>query len=220
MRRAMILVAGGSGTRMGAAVPKQFLLVNGKPLLIHTLQTMHGFDVEMELVLALPEQHFSMWRELCTTHHFAIPHTVVAGGETRFDSVKNALNKVSNADLIGVHDGVRPLVSKEVVERCFEAAEQFGSAVPAVPIVQSLRKMNGKSSIAVNRDEYYSVQTPQCFRADVLKDAYSKATHNQFSDDASVVEATGKDIALVEGNIENIKVTSPIDLQLASLLIS
>lgn len=187
---------------------------------MHMLQTMHGIDPEMELVLALPEQHFTTWKELCTTHHFAIPHTVVAGGETRFDSVKNALNAVSNVDLIGVHDGVRPFVTKEVVERCFEAADSLGAAVPVVPIVQSLRKMNGKSSIAVNRDEYYAVQTPQCFRADVLKNAYSKATHNQFSDDASVVEATGKDIALVEGNIENIKVTSPLDLQLASLLIS
>ncbi len=215
----MILVAGGSGTRMGATVPKQFLLINGKPLLMHTLRTMHNIDMEMELVLALPEQHFSTWKELCTAHNFATPHTVVAGGETRFDSVKNALNTVSSADLIGVHDGVRPLVTKEVVERCFEAAEQFGAAVPVVPIVQSLRKMNGTGSIAVNRDEYYAVQTPQCFRANELKDAYAKAAHNQFTDDASVLEATGKDIALVQGNVENIKVTSPLDLQLASLLI-
>lgn len=215
----MIVVAGGSGSRMGADLPKQFLPLRGMPLLMHTLANLHAMDGSMRIVLALPNGHIATWARLCADHAFRVPHDVVAGGDTRFRSVQHALNMAQGSHLIGVHDGVRPFVSKDVVERCFRAADEFGAAVPTVPVIESLRKMNGEGSEVVDRNDFRAVQTPQCFRTEILVSAFATATHDRFTDDAAVVEATGRHIALVEGNTQNIKVTTPLDMRLADLLI-
>lgn len=215
----MIVVAGGSGSRMNSDTPKQFLPLAGRPLLMHTLSNLHRMDPEMGLVLALPKEHIGTWEQLCTDNAFSVPHLTVAGGATRFRSVENALKAVNDAELIGIHDGVRPFVSEEVVHRCFEAAMQSGAAVPVVEVVQSLRKVRDGRSEVVNRSDFRAVQTPQCFRSQLLRDAFAAAAHDLFTDDAAVVEAHGHPIALVQGNDENIKVTTPLDLRLAELLI-
>lgn len=219
MKRCMIVVAGGSGSRMGADIPKQFLPLRGVPLLMHTLKNLHGIDQSMKIILALPLDQLHQWEELCAEQAFHVPHVTVVGGKTRFQSVQNALKAIVDEDLIGVHDGVRPFVSTEVVENCFKAAEQRGAAVPVVPVVQSLRRLDAELSEAVDRSAFRSVQTPQCFRREVLLDAFANASHDRFTDDAAVVEANGHRIALVEGNSENIKVTTPLDMQLAELLV-
>jgi len=219
MKRSMIVVAGGSGSRMGADIPKQFLPLFGLPLLMHTLKNLHGIDHSMKMILALPIDHLPQWEALCEEHAFHVPHVTVAGGKTRFQSVQNALKAIVDEDLIGVHDGVRPFVSKEVVENCFKAAEQCGAAVPVVPVVQSLRRVDGDLSEAVDRNAFRSVQTPQCFRREVLLEAFANAPHDLFTDDAAVVESNGHSIALVDGSSENIKVTTPLDMRLAELLV-
>lgn len=215
MKRAVIIVAGGRGLRMGGDLPKQFLPIHGKPVLMHTLNVFHHWDATARLVLALPEAHRSYWEMLCRELHCEAPHRIVSGGETRFHSVRNGLTAVVDCDWIGVHDGVRPLVTPEVIEACFAGAEQHGAAVPVVPMIDSIREQTGESSRAVNRENYRVVQTPQVFRSDWLTEAYRQPYTPRFTDDASVVEATGKTIHLVAGNRENIKITTPFDLAMA-----
>lgn len=214
----MIIVAGGSGTRMGAEIPKQFIELNGKPILMHTLENLHATDKAMQLILVLPKDQFSVWDELKKTYDFSITHHIAQGGETRFLSVKNGLEKVEDSEVVGVHDGVRPFASKKVVEACFSAANSNGAAVPVVPIVQSLRILKNDGSEAVDRSEYRAVQTPQCFQTSILRKAFNAADRIDYSDDATIVEAFGHKIELVEGNAENIKITTPIDLKLAELI--
>ena len=220
MKRTLIIVAGGSGSRMGAGLPKQFIELNGRAVLMHTLEKMNAIDASMELILVLPGSEMETWEKLCRTHGFNIGHSVTEGGETRFLSVKNGLAKVTDTDLVGVHDGVRPFVSEDAVNACFTAAARDGAAVPVVPIVQSLRKVENGRSMAVNRNEYRAVQTPQCFQAPILKAAFSSTDRTDHTDDASVVEAFGRSITLVEGNPENIKLTTPTDLQWAKLMLN
>ncbi len=216
----MIIVAGGSGTRMGAEIPKQFIELNGKPILMHTLQGFQDADNALELVLVLPSNQFDQWKSLCAQHKFNVPHAIATGGETRFLSVQSGLSKVENSELVGVHDGVRPFASSALVNRCFEAAQQFGAAIPVTPVVQSLRKVNSSGNSAVNRSDYVQVQTPQCFQTSVLRSAFENANGIDFSDDAAVVEANGGTITLVDGEFENIKITTPLDLELADLIIT
>jgi len=213
----MVIVAGGSGTRMGSGLAKQFMELNGLPILMHTLVRFHSMDREMKLILVLPVSQFQLWGELISKHRFDVPHELAEGGSTRFLSVKNGLAKVRTA-LVGIHDGVRPFVSASVVDSCFAEAERTGAAVPAVPIVQSLRKVTAVGNTAVDRNEFVAVQTPQCFRTEIVKTAFENAPHVEFSDDASVVEYAGYAIALVDGNAENIKITTPHDLKLAELI--
>ncbi len=218
-KESMIIVAGGSGTRMGAALPKQFIELAGKPILMHTLNRMNAVSSQMELILVLPKEHISVWSKLCSKHGFSVPHAVVEGGETRFRSVQNGLAQVTDSELVGVHDGVRPFVSKEVVQNCFKVAKESGAAVPTIAIVQSLRKIEGEKSVAVDRNGYQAVQTPQCFRTSILRNAFEQADRTDYSDDATVVEAAGNSINLVEGNRENIKITTPTDLEWAELML-
>jgi len=220
MKKSMIIVAGGSGTRMGAEIPKQFIELNGRPILMHTLENLHDMDETMQLILVLPISQFSVWDELKKKHRFSIEHELAQGGETRFLSVKNGLAKVSHSEVVGVHDGVRPFPSKKMVDACFLAASRSGAAIPTVPIVQSLRKTNKGISEAVDRNKYCAVQTPQCFQTEILKKAFESAVHTDYSDDATVIEALGQTIHLIEGNIENIKITTPIDLELARLIVA
>ena len=219
-KKTVIIVAGGSGLRMGAEVPKQFLLLAGKPVLMHTITQFFFFDSSISIVLVLPEAYLHRWQQLCEEYQFAVPHCVVVGGETRFQSVKNALSNLPSTELIAVHDGVRPLVSQNVIARCFAVATQYGSAVPAIPVVDSLRRKEENTTCNISRENLFAVQTPQVFCADWLLQAYEKPYNSTYTDDASVVEAAGFSIQLTEGNRENNKITTLLDLQIAEFLLS
>ena len=219
MEKCVIVVAGGKGLRMGSDVPKQFLPIGGRPVLMRTLEAFYRYDSQMLFVLALPDSHKAYWQALCGQYAFALPHRVVSGGAARFHSVRNGLQAVPDAvRLIAVHDGVRPFVSHRLLADTFAAAERYGAALPALPVVESLRRVAADgSSIAVPRSEYYSVQTPQIFRAEILRKAYEQLYADDFTDDASVVERAGYAVALVEGDGDNVKITTPRDLRLAEI---
>ncbi len=219
MQKSVIIVAGGSGKRMGTEIPKQFLFLKSKPILMHTIACFNQYDSSIEIVVVLPKEHISVWQQLCVEHNFNIKHQITEGGSERFYSVKKGLEKISNTGIVAIHDGVRPLVSKETIARCFKKTEETGAAIPIMPVVESLRKVDGENSKSVNRSEYVSVQTPQCFNIDLLKNAYQQNFSNTFTDDASVVEKFGHQVSLVEGNIENIKITTPQDLIFAEQLL-
>lgn len=201
--------------RMGSELPKQFLLIGGKPILMHTLEVFHACKPGLQIILVLPHDQQSYWEELCRKHHFQIPHRVVDGGDTRFASVKNGLAEVTVPGLVGVHDGVRPFVAPEVIRRCYELAAVRHAVIPVTALSESLRHVEGESSRSVFRDEYRLVQTPQVFDAELLKRAYDVPYSNLFTDDASVVEAFGERVYLTEGNRENVKITTPFDLLVA-----
>ena len=210
-----IIVAGGKGERMNADIPKQFLEIQGKPILMHTLEVFNRFDAGMKLILVLPEVQIIFWKKLCEKHNFRLAHQIVIGGKTRFDSVKNGLKTVKFPATIAVHDGVRPLVNIETITRCFEAAKKYDTAIPVVDLVDSIRQLTENDSKSVDRNAYKLVQTPQVFDAELLKRAYKQDFSALFTDDASVVEALGIKIQLVEGNRENIKITTEFDLKMA-----
>ncbi|MDB5159181.1 MAG: 2-C-methyl-D-erythritol 4-phosphate cytidylyltransferase [Mucilaginibacter sp.] len=216
-----IIVAGGSGSRMLSAVPKQFLLLNGLPVLMHTLLAFHNCDAGPQLILVLPAAYHDYWTELCTTHNFTIPHQLVSGGDTRFHSVKNGLDLIPDYEdsLIAVQDAVRPLTDCKIIDHAYQHAAANGNAIVAVKSRDSIRQIKGDASVALTRDEIYLVQTPQTFQSAQLKKAYQQSYHSKFTDDASVVEETGVKIHLVEGNYQNIKITFPEDIVIAELLL-
>ena len=213
----IIIVAGGKGTRMGAEIPKQFLILNEKPVLMHTLESFFNYDETIKIILVLPEEQQKYWDELCKKFDFNISHQIVSGGETRFYSVKNGLDIITEKNvIIGVHDGVRPLVSIDVIGRCFDKAAEKGVAFPVIPVVETLRKKTEKGSITVNRADYCLVQTPQVFHSEIIKKAYQQEFSDTFTDDVSVVEALNEyPVYEVEGSRENIKITTPVDLIIA-----
>jgi len=212
-KQAVIFVAGGTGTRMGSPLPKQFLTLNNTPILIHTLRNFFAFNRNFEMVVVMHHDYISFWKDLCLQFEDVPEHTVVAGGEERFHSVKNGVEAVSSdVQHIAIHDAVRPLVSHETLARCFNALNEYNAVVPAIPINDSIRQVHGLLNKSVDRSLYKRIQTPQCFESSMLKEAYSKPFSPLFTDDASVVEANGHSVFLVEGNLENIKITSPIDL--------
>ena len=212
-KQAVIFVAGGTGTRMGSPLPKQFLTLNNTPILIHTLRNFFSFNRNLEMIVGMHHDYISFWKDLCLQFEEVPEHTVVAGGEERFHSVKNGIEAVS-ADVlyIAIHDAVRPLVSHETLTRCFNTLNEHNAVVPAIPINDSIREVHGVLNRSVDRSLYKRIQTPQCFESSMLKESYSKPFSPLFTDDASVVEANGHSVFLVEGNLENIKITSPIDL--------
>jgi 2-C-methyl-D-erythritol 4-phosphate cytidylyltransferase len=216
--RSIIITAAGSGRRMGTDRPKQFLEVLGKPVLMHTLERLHRFDPDSQLVVTLPESSLGEWKTLCQAYGFQLPVEIVSGGKERYHSIQNALGHCTG-DLIAVHDGVRPLVAAGTLERLFDAAEMHPAVIPVVEVKDSLRILDGNSSRAVARTNYRSVQTPQVFDAVVLRKAYELPFSEQITDDASLVEQSGAPIHLVEGNEENIKLTTPSDLVLAGILL-
>jgi 2-C-methyl-D-erythritol 4-phosphate cytidylyltransferase len=219
--RYAIVVAAGSGKRMGAPLPKQFLEVKGRPLLMHTLTRLHEFDASMNVLLVLHPDYFSYWKEEVVRHAFQLPHTIIAGGEERFHSVKCALDAIEDMNaIVGIHDGVRPLVSVETLTRCFDAAEEHGNAVPVVPVNDSLREISENGNHGVDRSRYRIVQTPQCYRVNLLKQAFNSPFRSSFTDDASVFESTGNAIHLVEGNRDNLKITTPEDLRLLESMLA
>lgn len=219
MKKSVIIVAGGKGLRMGSELPKQFLPIGGKPVLMRTLEVFRRYDATLHIILVLPKGQQVFWRQLCKEHGFAVEHTIADGGETRFHSVKNGLALVQAPGLVGVHDGVRPFVSVDVISRCYDLAEERKAVVPVVDVVETLRHLTDKGSETVSRNDYKLVQTPQVFDADLLKQAYAQEFTPFFTDDASVVEAMGVPVFLTEGNRENIKITTPFDLKVGSALL-
>ena len=216
MKKSVIIVAGGSGSRMGSEIPKQFILLENKPVLIWTINCFIQYDPTISVVLVLPESQIVRWSELCISFKFDHPHRIVMGGETRIQSVRNGLNAVKECDLIAVHDGVRPLVSPKTIENCFNQAEKTGAAIPVLSLNETLRTGTLEDSITVDRSLFYTVQTPQVFKTSILQDAYSNISDSAFTDDASVVESSGFSVIMVPGNPENIKITHPWDLIIAS----
>lgn len=222
MKKYIIVVAGGKGLRMGGEVPKQFQVIGNKPVLMVTLERLHAIDPAMQQVLVLPAEQFDLWKEMCRQYEFAVPLLLTQGGATRFHSVQNGLAQVDDIDeaLVGVHDGVRPFVSQRVIDDCFREAWIHGAAIPMIDLQDSLRHIVGADGVTevVPRDRYRLVQTPQVFKLSVLRKAYEQRFVETFTDDASVVEASGKDVVAVEGNRENIKLTTPFDMLVARTL--
>ncbi|MFM1915001.1 MAG: hypothetical protein RLZZ531_670 [Bacteroidota bacterium] len=219
MKGSVIITAGGIGKRMGSELPKQFLNIHGKPILLHTLETFHSFDSSLQILITLPSDWFSYWKELLETFHCQIPHELVSGGQERFHSIQQAL-PFCTGEFIAVHDGVRPLVSQNTIRRCFEGLKTSKSVVPVLDVNDSLRLLNTDSSEVVNRNLYKLVHTPQCFDAETLKKAYKTPFHPSMTDDASVVEQLGISPLLVESNEENIKITTQTDLIIATAFYS
>lgn len=205
---------------MGSELPKQFLCIGGKPILMHTLESFHRFDEAMQLILVLPRDHQPLWHTLCEKHAFSLPYLLADGGETRFHSVKNGLALITGEGVVAIHDGVRPFVSSEVLHRCFTTAATHHAVLPVIPIVDTVRELTVEGSRTVDRNAYKLVQTPQVFDVTLLKTAYEQPFTPFFTDDASVVEALGRTITLVEGNRENIKITTPFDLKIAEALLA
>lgn len=220
MKNCCIIVAGGSGSRMGTEIPKQFLKIRGIPVLMHTIQNFYDFDKSLQLILVLPADEILTWNELCRQYHFDIQHEVIAGGEIRFQSVKNGLSLATECELIAVHDGVRPLVSPETLTRCFSCAAEKGTAIPVLPANESVREGSMSESVPVDRSRYFLVQTPQVFKASILLNSYNQTFIPEFTDDASVVEHDGISVQMVMGNRENIKITFPEDLIIAEHFLS
>ena len=219
MKRYTIITAGGSGKRMGTETPKQFLSLKGKPILFHTIEKFVEFDDSIEAIVVLPENQIDFWKQLCEEYGFVVNHTLAKGGETRFHSVQNGLELVKEDSIVAIHDGVRPLVSIETIQRCFKSAEEKGNGIPVIPVNESLRKNDGSRNIAINRTGFHLVQTPQCFGSQIIKKAYLQDYSPEFTDDASAVEAMDEEIHLVDGNRENIKITTPVDLKIAEALV-
>jgi len=216
-----IIVAGGSGTRMNSAIPKQFLLLNGMPVLMHTLKAFHNCQSKPQLILVLHGDYHAYWQELCEKYGFLIPHRLVKGGENRFHSVKNGLGTINDDEaIIAVHDAVRPLTSPSIIDYSYSYAQKHGNAIVAVKSRDSIRQMRGSHSVSLLRDDIYLIQTPQTFQSAQLKKAYSQAYDTKFTDDASVVESAGMQINLVDGSYENIKITFPEDIAVAEAILN
>lgn len=218
----IVIVAGGKGMRMGADIPKQFIPIGGKPVLMHTLERFFACDGELKIILVLPHEQQAYWRQLCRDCAFNIPHTIVDGGETRFESSRKGLQAIplDAAGLVGIHDGVRPFVSEAVIKRCFEAADESKAAIPVLPVTDTLRHVD-RNGVGRNvlRSDYRIVQTPQVFDIGLLRKAFEQPYQDSFTDEASVVESLGYTVEMVEGNRENIKLTTPFDLTLAEAML-
>jgi 2-C-methyl-D-erythritol 4-phosphate cytidylyltransferase len=216
-----IIVAGGKGERMQSPQPKQFINIAGKPMLMHTLMAFSRYDVNLEIIVVLPDGQIKNWAQICKKYHFNVRHQVIAGGPERFHSVKSGLKLVEKESLVAVHDGVRPMLSLELIKRTFDAAAKHGAIVPCIEVRETLREItSGNSTAPVDRHKMRLVQTPQCFKSDILINAYNVSYQPQFTDDATVVEYAGHKIFMVEGDPLNIKITLPMDLISAEALLS
>lgn len=214
-----IIVAGGTGSRFGSAIPKQFLPLAGLPVLMHSITRF--IDAQARVIVVLPREQVNLWHDLCQQYTFSLPVSIVTGGDSRFQSVKNALSTIdaTPGDVIAVHDGVRPLVTAEIIKNAYTEAAIHGSAIPVVPVTDSIREIDGDHSAAIDRSRLVAVQTPQAFNAAMLKNAYNVAFDPSFTDDASVVERAGHSIHLINGDTCNIKITHPGDIEIAEILL-
>lgn len=216
----IIITAGGKGLRMGSDIPKQFLPVSGIPVLMRTIKRFREYSKELQIILVLPKAQQDYWKQLCQKYNFQEEYLLANGGETRFHSVQNGLNLIPNSEtgVVGVHDGVRPFPSIEVIKRCFETARTAKAVIPVTPVVETLRFVPENKNVL--RSDYRLVQTPQCFDINLLKKANQQPYSEKFTDDASIVEAIGQQVTMVEGNRENIKITTPFDLTIATALVA
>ncbi len=219
MKKEAIIVAGGIGKRMGADIPKQFLRIRGEVILMRTIRLFHEFDSSIKIIVTLPGNEIKTWESIRTHELFSVPHKIVRGGKTRFHSVKNALKEVSDNSAVAIHDGVRPLVSKEIIANAYREAESSGSAIPVIDIYESVRYVSEQENYPVPRQNYKLVQTPQVFLSNIIQSAYQTDYREEFTDDASVLEHTGKTVNLIKGNPENIKITTKKDLAIAETLL-
>ncbi len=221
MKKFALIVAGGTGSRMGEKIPKQFIELNSRPVLMHTFDAFAKYDKQIEFILVLPETEVEFWNKLCQKHHFEHKYQLAFVGETRFHSVKNGLNLIREDGIVFIHDGVRPLVSTQTFTNCYNRAIETGNALPVIPVTESVRLVDNAGNRAVDRSKYYLVQTPQTFQTALIKKAYQQTYSKLFTDDASVLENLGEVISLVDGNRENIKITYPEDIIIAqSFLVS
>lgn len=205
---------------MQLPTPKQFIKLAGKPVLLHSIQAFANYNPNINIIVVLPADQFETWEKIRTEFNVTIPVQVTAGGETRFQSVRNGLSLIQEHDaLVGIHDAVRPLVSQKTISGAFKSAERYGSGIPAVPLSDSIRQIESKRSVAVDRSRYAIVQTPQCFQLSILSKAYMQEYRYTFTDDASVVEADGNEVHLVDGNVDNFKLTTRVDLVVAEALL-
>lgn len=214
----IIIVAGGSGTRMQNPVPKQFIELLGKPILMHTIEKFNAAIPGINCIVVIANPLRDGWERLCTKHRFAIPNQIAIGGETRFHSVRNGLALVPDNCIVGIHDAARPLVSEQTIINSFKTAEKKGNACPTIAINESLREVNGEDNRAIDRSKYFIIQTPQCFQSTLIKKAFQQEYNPMFTDEASVLESMGGKINLIEGNPENIKITTQKDLIIAEAL--
>ena len=220
MKYFAIIVGGGSGSRMLSEIPKQFMLLRGRPVLMHTIEAFYKSDYNPEIIVVLNVDFHQYWENLCVLHNFSIPHLLVKGGTHRFDSVKNGIKAIKSKAIIAIHDAVRPLLSSRLIDRSFQEAEVSGNAVAAIKSRDSVRQQTGKHSIPLNREEIYLIQTPQTFSSEILKKAYKQEFRNEFTDDASVAERSGIKINLIEGENRNFKITFPEDIRLAEIYLN
>jgi len=220
MKKFAVIVAGGTGSRMQSNIPKQFMLLSGKPVLMHTIEQFYFYDVAIQLILVLPANQKAQWIELCERHSFTINHQVVSGGNTRFESVKNGLAFVDENSMVAIHDGVRPLVSHTIIKTSYSVASSKGCAIAAVTLKDSIREKSDFGTVSKERGNYFLVQTPQTFQSALIKKAYATLdASTNFTDDASVFEAFGKGVTLIEGDYRNLKITMPEDLIIAQALL-
>ena len=221
MHHSVIIVAGGIGSRMNSAIPKQFMQLSGRPVLFYTIEAFFNWNTGVQIIVVLPENQYNEWGKLIKQYSFKISHKICPGGNTRFHSVQNGLKLIEEEDtIVAIHDGVRPLIGSKMIQNCYDAAALKGAAIPAIALKDSIRIVSQDSSNkAVNRNDYRIIQTPQCFKASILKTAYKQSYNSAFTDDASVVEAAGNSIELIEGDQENIKITTGADLLYAETLI-
>jgi len=220
MKKYAIIVAGGKGERMGSAVPKQFLPLAGRPILMHTIEAFHQYDPNIVIIVVLPKNQVGTWKKLINDFQFDVEHTTVIGGEKRCHSVQNGLSTIDQNGLVAIHDGVRPLVSIDIIGRTFDIAEKKGNAIPVVLIKDSLRMISSGRSEAIDRNKFVYVQTPQTFQVEIIKKAYDQSCSEDLLDDASVLENYGVQIHLCEGEPANIKITTQEDLQIAESVFS
>lgn len=221
MKKFAIIVAGGSGSRFGSTLPKQFVPLCGMPVLMRTIKAFADYDAGIDIIVALPSEHMTLWGDLCSSRGFSVSHRVVEGGASRFESVRNALFSITETEgLVAVHDGARPLVSRQVIAASFDTAERCGTAIPSVPVTDSIRQLDRNGSHNVSRESLVAVQTPQTFRVEILKEAYTTAFSPLFTDDASVVEFRGTPVTLYPGDVNNIKITHPMDINTAEWILS
>ena len=218
MKRAVVIVAGGTGRRMGGEIPKQYQELEGKPIIIHTLEQFNRFDPNMLVVVVLAHEHRQIWDAMANAHADTSRIKLAAGGVTRFHSVQNGIQLIEDDVVVGIHDAVRPFVSLETLERCYSTAFRTGSAIPVIDVDESVRMVTGDgSSVHMDRSTLKRVQTPQVFRSELIREAFKNTEDHSFTDDASVFESHFGKVTLVEGNRQNIKITTPTDIQLASL---
>jgi 2-C-methyl-D-erythritol 4-phosphate cytidylyltransferase len=215
-----IIVGGGSGSRMLSEVPKQFMLLRGRPVLMHTIEAFYKSDYNPEIIVVLNVDFHQYWENLCVLHNFSIPHQLVKGGTHRFDSVKNGIKTIKTRAIIAIHDAARPLLSSQLIDRSFDEAERSGNAVAAIKSRDSVRQHIGNHTVPLDREEIYLIQTPQTFSSEILKKAYKQEFRNEFTDDASVAERSGIKINLIDGETRNFKITFPEDIRLAEIYLN